>query len=160
DFGLAKRLGADGGGTLPGTVLGTPEDMAPEQAAGQQGLTTAADGYALGAVLYAPLTGRPPFRGGSLLETPPQGAAGAPAPPGSVTPRVPPGRETVCLKCRSKDPGQRYGSAEALAEELERFLAGEPVRARPLGWPGRAWRWCRRNPALAGALAAVVAALL
>jgi WD40 repeat protein/tRNA A-37 threonylcarbamoyl transferase component Bud32 len=154
DFGLARRVEADRGLTQSGNILGTPSYMAPEQASGQtELLSTAADVYSLGTILYELLTGRPPFRGGSPLETLKQLAEQEPERPRAVSPRADRDLETVCLKCLEKDPKRRYGSAEALAEDLERWLAGEPIRARPAGPWERVVKWIRRRPAIAALLA-------
>jgi WD40 repeat protein/tetratricopeptide (TPR) repeat protein/tRNA A-37 threonylcarbamoyl transferase component Bud32 len=157
DFGLAKRL-EDGpkGLTQSGAIVGTPEYMSPEQATAQKVLTTAVDVYGLGAVLYALLTGRPPFQGGNVLETLRQVVEAEPAPPWLVNRQVPRDLGLVCLRCLDKDPGRRYGSAEAVAEDLGRWLDGEPVAARPVGTPERVIKWVRRRPAVAGLLAAVL----
>ncbi len=159
DFGLAKRLDDESGATQSGTVLGTPSYMAPEQAAGQtREVGPAADVYALGAILYELLTGRPPFRGPSLWETIHLVRTQEPVPPRQFQPKVPRDLETICLKCLQKEPRKRYPGAAELAEDLRRFLAGEPIRARPVGAPERLWRWCRRNPrtALLGGTVAVL----
>lgn len=161
DFGVARRLQSKGGPTQSGAVVGTPGSMTPEQAAGQvRQLTTAADVYGLGAILYELLTGRPPF----IAETPAQVLRLVleveVEAPRALNARVDRDLETLCLKCLEKDPVRRYGSAEALAEELERYLAGEPIQARRTGRLPRAWRWCRRHPALAGLLATVAWLLL
>jgi WD40 repeat protein/tRNA A-37 threonylcarbamoyl transferase component Bud32 len=161
DFGLAKRLRGDAGLTRSNAIVGTPAYMAPEQAAvkGKQ-LTTAADVYALGAILYELLAGCPPFRGLTPLETLHRVLHEEPVPPSRLRPKVPRDLETICLKCLSKEPERRYASAEALAEDLERFLAGEPVLARPIGPLGRGWRWCRRSPVVAGLVMAVALSLV
>jgi hypothetical protein len=160
DFGLAKRFDADKGQTQSGAIVGTPGFMAPEQAGGKKGLTTAADVYALGAILYELLTGRPPFRGDTPFDTLMQVLEKEPERPRKFDPRLSRDLETICLKCLEKDPLRRYGSAQELAEELERYLRGEPIMARPVRAPVRVWRWCRRNPTLAAMSAAAVTALL
>jgi WD40 repeat protein/tRNA A-37 threonylcarbamoyl transferase component Bud32 len=160
DFGLAKKLDDTAGQTASGTIMGTPSYMAPEQAGGRlKEVGPATDVYALGAVLYELLTGRPPFRAATPLDTVLQVISEEPVPPGRLNPKVPRDLETVCLKCLQKEPARRYASAEALADDLRRFLEERPITARPVGAWERAWRWCRRNPWLAG-LAASVAALL
>jgi hypothetical protein len=133
DFGLAKRLDAEQGQTRTGDVLGTPHYMAPEQALGRtRHVGPATDVYALGAVLYETLTGRPPFVGGSVLETLEQVREHEPVPPGRLQPSVPRDLEVICLKCLHKDPADRYPGADELAADLRAFLDGEPIRARPL----------------------------
>jgi tetratricopeptide (TPR) repeat protein len=164
DFGLAKRTAAEGEAgeaslTVPGALVGTPGYMAPEQTVGQPA-TTATDVYGLGAVLYALLTGRPPFRAGSVLETLEQVRDREPEAPASHNPRADRDLQAVCLKCLAKRPEQRYGSAAALAEDLERWLGGRPIQARPVPAAARLWRWCRRNPALAGLSATAGVAVL
>ncbi len=147
DFGLAKRLADDSSKTQSGSVMGTPSYMAPEQAAGRvEDMGPATDVYALGAILYDALTGRPPFKGATVADTLNQVRNDEPMPPSRLQPRVPRDLETICLKCLQKSPRKRYASAQALAEDLRRFLAGEPILARPMGRPERLWRWCRRNP--------------
>src|SRR5262249_46332402 len=131
DLGLAKRTEGDAHLTQTGAIVGTPSYMAPEQAAGKKDLTTAADVYALGAILYELLTGRPPFRAATALETVLQVLEQEPAPPRAVNPGADRDLELVCLKCLAKEPSQRYGSAEALAADLEHWLAGEPLSVRP-----------------------------
>jgi serine/threonine protein kinase/WD40 repeat protein len=159
DFGLAKQQRSDL--TATGAVLGTPQYMAPEQAAGKgKEVGPAADTYALGTILYECLTGRPPFLAATSLDTLAQVLADEPVPPRRLNRQVPRDLETVCLKCLHKDPRQRYASAGELAEDLGRWQRGEPVRARPVGTTGRLWRWCRRRPAVAGLSAAVVTLLL
>ena len=163
DFGLAKVLDAEGDLTATGAVLGTPGYLAPEMvpalAASPAGnvpvATTAVDVYGLGTVLYFLLAGRPPFRGASLAETLALVQARDPVSPRSVNPRVDRDLDAVCLHCLEKDPARRYPSAEALAEDLGRWLAGKPTRARPVGRLARARRWLTRNP-VSAALAALV----
>jgi WD40 repeat protein/serine/threonine protein kinase len=161
DFGLARRLQADTGLTATGAVVGTPGYMAPEQASGQKGaVSTASDVYGLGAVLYALLTGRPPFQAETVLETLAQLKEREPEPPGRCNRRVDRDLETICLKCLQKEPQRRYGSAEALAEDLCRFLEHLPIHARrPTVWQ-RASKWAGRHQgvvlaALAGLLVAM-----
>ncbi len=160
DFGLAKLLNVESGLTRTDSVLGSPSYMAPEQAEGKTyDIGPAADIYSLGAIFYELLTGRPPFRGATVLETLQQVKTAEPVPPSRLVPGLPRDAETVVLKCLQKDPAKRYESATALAEDLRRYHAGEPIVARPVGSPERAWRWCKRNPTLA-VLAAAVATLL
>ncbi len=159
DFGLAKRMGGAGEASQSQGV-GTPEYMAPEQARGDAQLTTAADVYALGGVLYVLLTGQPPFRGDSSWTTIKKVLTEEPAPPSKIRPGVPRDLETICLKCLQKEPSRRYGSAEALAEDLERWLRGEPIRARSVGAMERAAKWARRKPAAATAYGLLLAALV
>jgi eukaryotic-like serine/threonine-protein kinase len=160
DFGLAKRLESDSGQTKSGSILGTPSYMAPEQAKGDSKLVgPAADQYALGAILYELLTGRPPFQGTTVIETLDQVRNNEPVPPSQLQPKVPRDIETICLKCLEKEPARRYADVAALAEDLRRFQAGEPIHARAISGPERAWRWCLRNQRVA-ALAATVALLV
>jgi tetratricopeptide (TPR) repeat protein/tRNA A-37 threonylcarbamoyl transferase component Bud32 len=161
DFGLAKLLDAKSVYTQTGAVLGTPSYMAPEQAAGRtHDIGPATDVYGLGTILYEMLTGRPPFRAATLVETMEQVKSQEPAAPRLLQPRTPRDLETICLKCLQKEPGKRYASGAELAEDLARFLAGRPVKARPVGARERLGRWCRRNPVVAGLLAAVAGLLL
>jgi serine/threonine-protein kinase len=156
DFGLAKKLD-EAGQTRTGAVVGTPSYMAPEQAAGKsKTVGPAADVYALGAILYECLTGRPPFKAASDWETVVQVLSAEPVPPRRLSPKVPRDLETVCLKCLRKEPDRRYASAAELADDLGRFLRGEPVLARPVGPAGRLARWARRRPAVAGLLLALL----
>jgi WD40 repeat protein len=156
DFGLAKRIEGDVRLTQSGAIVGTPSYIPPEQAQGQKGLSTAADTYSLGAILYELLTGQPPFRAATSIDIILQVLEREPERPSTLKPTVDGDLETICLKCLEKDPARRYSSAEALAEELERWLKGEPITARPVGRAERLWRWCRRNPVVAGLSAAVV----
>jgi serine/threonine protein kinase/WD40 repeat protein len=157
DFGLAKRVDDDSGRTVDGSVVGTPSYMAPEQARGDtRRIGTASDVWALGAVLYELLTGRPPFRGSTVFDTLDQVRSGDPVPVRQLQPKVPVDLQTICLKCLEKDPAKRYSSAAALAGDLRHFLDHKPIRARPVGQVARAWRWCRRDPRTAGLVAAIV----
>jgi WD40 repeat protein len=150
DFGLAKCLEQDSDITQTGAFLGSPSYASPEQAAGCSKLvTTASDVFSLGAVFYALLTGKPPFVGGSPAATIEKVRNSDPIKPSSIRPTLAPDLETICLKCLQKVPERRYGTALALAEDLERFLEGKPITARPVIWPERMWMWARRNPALA-----------
>jgi WD40 repeat protein/tRNA A-37 threonylcarbamoyl transferase component Bud32 len=161
DFGLAKRLHRESELTLSGEVLGSPSYMPPEQAAAKRGLVgRRSDVYSLGAILYHLLTGRPPFVGETLTSTLQDVVNKDPVSPRLLNPSVPPDLETLCLKCLEKEPARRYQTAQALAEDLERFLRGEPIRAHPVGHVGKLWRWCCRQPALAGLGAVAVFALL
>ncbi len=180
DFGLARLAETDKGLTLPSSVLGTAAYMAPEQASGgASAITTSADIYGLGAVLYELLAGKPPFEGANFYETVRQIVEEQPVPPSLARLRVesgvrpaattaeaaksacsrgqrsrqlsiPADLETICLKCLEKDPARRYATAQNLADDLDRFLRGEPVLARPIGATARAWRWCCRKPVIAG----------
>jgi WD40 repeat protein len=160
DFGLAKRLGeAAGSGvqTQSNAILGTPSYMAPEQAGGKhRKIGPAVDVYSLGAVLYELLTGRPPFLAATPLDTLMQVAGEEPVPPSRLQPNLPRDLETICLKCLQKDPRKRYETAADLADDLARFQTGVPIRGRPIGRGERLRRWCRRNPVVAGLLAALV----
>ncbi len=160
DFGLAKKLGDAAGLTQSGAIVGTPSYMAPEQAGGRAGeIGPATDTYALGAILYECLTGRPPFRAATPLDTVLQVINDEPVPPRQLQSKIPRDVETICLKCLRKEPRKRYESAEALADDLERFLDGKPIAARRVGRLERGWRWCRRNPGVAGLTAAVFLSL-
>ncbi|MCI0465077.1 MAG: protein kinase [Gemmataceae bacterium] len=161
DFGLAKLLDRPGGQTQSGEVLGTPPYMAPEQAAGKnQEVGPATDVYALGAILYETLTGRPPFQAATPLETLQQVLSLEPVRLSRLQPGVPRDLETICLKCLHKEPARRYASARELADDLRRFLQGEPIRARPVGPAGRLWLWSRRNPKLAALTGAMTVLLV
>jgi WD40 repeat protein len=156
DFGLAKRVEGDRGLTQTGAIIGTPSYMAPEQARAEKGLSTAADVYSLGAILYELLTGRPPFRAETPLDTVLQLLEREPERPRNLNPQVDRDLETIALKCLEKDAGRRYGSAAELADDLDRWLAGEPIHARPAGTLERAAKWVRRRPAVAALLAGIV----
>jgi eukaryotic-like serine/threonine-protein kinase len=162
DFGLAKLI--IGGGDLrtqTGELLGTPSYMAPEQAASRhQAIGAATDIYALGAILYELLTGRPPFKAESALETLYQVVAHEPVAPSRLRPKLPRDLETICLKCLHKEPSHRYASAAALAEDLRRFLENRSIKARRSSVVERSHRWCRRNPAVASLGAASVLAMV
>ncbi len=160
DFGLAKRLEGDSGQTQSGAVLGTPSYMAPEQADGRvHEIGPHSDVYALGAVLYELLTGRPPFRAATLMLTLSEVLAKDPEPPSRLNPKVPRDLETICLKALAKAPARRYSSALTLAQDLERYAAGEPITARREGPASRLWRRARRSPVTAASLGLVVLAL-
>jgi serine/threonine-protein kinase len=154
DFGLAKNLD-QAGITQTGECLGTPSYMAPEQVGAKSPVGPAVDIYALGAILYELLTGRPPFRGETRLETMAQVVADEPIPPRQHNPQVPRNLELICLKCLEKDPRKRYASAQLLADDLRRFRMGEAVSARPHSLPRRLSRWAQQRPALAVTLAAL-----
>ncbi|MDG3008402.1 serine/threonine-protein kinase [Paludisphaera mucosa] len=157
DFGLAWRHQAGVGLTWTGARMGTPSYMAPEQAAG---LTSAignhTDVYSLGSILYEMITGRPPFRAETAIETERQVVANDPVPPSRLNSRVPRDLETICLKCLSKEPQKRYATAAALAEDLKRFQRGDAIAARPEGWIARLARRIRRRPLAFGAVALAV----
>jgi serine/threonine protein kinase/Tfp pilus assembly protein PilF len=167
DFGLAKRVANAGwspeqpGLTQSGAIVGTPTYMAPEQATGKtKAIGGAADVYALGAILYEALTGRPPFLGETALDTLHQVRSQEPVPLRRLQPKVPRDLETVCLKCLQKEPRQRYASAEALAEDLRCFWEGKPIQARSIRIWERGLKWVRRRPAVAALLAGVAALLV
>jgi tetratricopeptide (TPR) repeat protein len=153
DFGLARVLDDTGGNqTQTGVILGTPSYMAPEQVADGKTVGPAADVYGLGAILYECLTGRPPFKGASVLDTLEQIRSQEPILPGRLQPGIPRDLQTSCLKCLEKDPTRRYASASTLAEDLDCFLRGEPIKARPVSAFTRGWKWARRRPAIASLL--------
>jgi eukaryotic-like serine/threonine-protein kinase len=156
DFGLAKRSEGTSDLTATGQILGTPSYMSPEQAAGKTlEIGPLTDVYSLGAILYALLTGRPPFVGRDLISTISQVMFQEPTSPRQLNPRVDRDMETITLKCLQKDPAQRYSSARELADDLDRFLKDEPIQARPVGTLESAWRWCRRKPLVASLMAAI-----
>jgi tRNA A-37 threonylcarbamoyl transferase component Bud32 len=160
DFGLARRVEGDIPQTRTGAIVGTPSYMPPEQARSEKVLTTGVDVYSLGAILYELLTGRPPFKAATPLDTLLQVLEREPEPPHRIVPNVDRDLETICLKCLHKELPKRYGSAEALAEDLDRWRRGEPILARPAGRAERLWRWYRRNAAIATLAGVLVLALL
>ncbi len=161
DFGLAKKVEGDSGLTRTGAVMGTPSYMPPEQALGQTDkIGPAADVYSLGAILYCMLTGRPPFQAASVVDTLKQVVDNEPVTPRTLDSKIPLDLETICLKCLEKTQPKRYASAEDLVEDLSRYLDGRPITARPVSQTEQAWRWCRRHPAVASAMLAVVALLM
>ena len=155
DFGLAKQIGSDGV-TRAGDFVGTPSYAAPEQAFGRLDIGPPADVYALGAILYQMLTGRPPFAGATALETIDQVRFNEVVPPSRLRPNVPRDLETIVLKSLQKEPAKRYASAISFAEDLERFLEGRAIRARPVSVTEKVVKWCRRKPGTAGMLAAIL----
>jgi eukaryotic-like serine/threonine-protein kinase len=153
DFGLAKSFAAGQDLTQTAEVIGTPAYMSPEQAQGAAGVGHRTDVYSLGVTLYELLTGRPPFRAATVAETQRQVVENEPVPPRQLNPAIDRDAETICLKCLEKEPANRYATAEQLADELQRFRRGEPIRSRPVGRIQRCWRWSRRKPWAALAVA-------
>ncbi|MBY0521885.1 MAG: protein kinase [Gemmataceae bacterium] len=161
DFGLAKQIEQESGQTRSGAILGTPSYMAPEQAGGRiHEVGPLTDVYSLGAILYELLTGRPPFRAATAVDTVLQVLGQEPVAPTRLNPKVPRDLETICLKCLQKEAHKRYGSAQALADDLRRFINNEPIAARPTSVTERGVKWVRRRPAIAGLLATIAAVSL
>jgi tetratricopeptide (TPR) repeat protein len=160
DFGLARKLD-EVGQTASNAIVGTPSYMAPEQAGGKsKEMGPATDVYALGAILYECVTGRPPFKAATVMDTLHQVVANEPVPPRQLQPRTPRDLETITLKCLHKEPARRYATAADLAADLKHFLAGEPIAARPVGGVEKAWKWVKRNPVVSAMTAAIVLLLL
>jgi WD40 repeat protein/predicted Ser/Thr protein kinase len=161
DFGLARRIEGDSSLTVSGQPLGSPSYMPPEQAAARQGkVSSRSDVYGLGATLYHLLTGHPPFQAESIAHTLDQVLHREPVPPRLINPGTPQDLETICLKCLQKDPARRFATARELADELDRFLKGEPIHSRPVGSVEKLWRFCKRKPALSSLAAAALVLLL
>lgn len=160
DFGLAKLQETGEDLTQSGEIMGSPPYMSPEQARDSAHVTASTDVYALGATLYHVVTGRPPFHAATPLETIRQVIQVEPVPLRRLNPAIDADLETICLKCLDKEPARRYPSALALADDLRRYLDHQPIQARPVGWPGRSARWCRRNPLIAGLIASTCTLLI
>ncbi len=161
DFGLARRTDDVSHLTIDGTILGTPNYMSPEQASGKQAeIGPLSDVYTLGAILYEMLTGRPPFKGASAWEVIQQVRTAEPMPPSTLQPGIARDLETICFKCLQKEPEKRYGSAQLLADDLQRFLNNEPILARPIGSVERIIRLCKRYPREARLIGLVAALML
>lgn len=160
DFGLARRLSAAPNATGSGRILGTPGYLAPEQLQGSGANDPACDIYSLGAILYALMTGRPPFQSASVWETLEQARTGDPEPPRRIRPEIPRDLETITLKCLDRDPSRRYRNAMALADDLKRFLGNRPIEGRRVGLQERVWRWGRREPLLANLLLVLAGVIL
>lgn len=161
DFGLAKKINSDADLSHPGLIVGTPSYMSPEQVSGSKALlTTATDVHGVGTILYAMLAGRAPFAGTTLVETLDKVREAPPEPPSLKNPKVDRDLETICLKCLEKEPCRRYASAQALADDLDRYLAGLPIHARPVGRIVRLAKWCRRNKAQTALALLVVCSFL
>ncbi len=158
DFGLVKKEGSDM--TATGVIMGTPSYMAPEQADSKKAIGPGADVYALGAILYECLTGRPPFKANTPLDTVLQVVNNEPVSLRQLQPKTPRDLETICLKCLQKEPSKRYRTAAELGDDLRRYLNNEPIQAHPVGRVEKLWRWCRKHPAAAGLAAGITALLL
>jgi WD40 repeat protein len=160
DFGLAKKVEPGPGLSRSGPIRGTPPYMAPEQAQGRPDVGVPADVYALGAILYECLTGRPPFLAANVWDTIAQVVHDEPVPPRRLQPKTPRALEVICLKCLEKDPARRYASAQEVAEDLKRFLTREPIQARPPSLLARGWKWARLRPVVSSFLGASLAIVL